>query len=77
MCIPQYSPDGGLLGGAVAVMGAGALLGLVLALQHDHVTIDVTPMDTALRLPSLARREAGWFAAESTTPYGLGVRARF
>lgn len=76
-CFTVPAADTGLEGAGLAVMGLGALTGLVMILQHDHATFEVTPVDAALRLPSPVAREGGWLTAASPAPYGLGVRIRF
>jgi hypothetical protein len=77
MCLQTFSTDTTLLAAGGVVMGVGAIVGIVLALQRDHVTIEVTPMDAGLRWPALARREAAWIATDVGAASGLGLRLRF
>jgi hypothetical protein len=75
-CITTLQPDLGLALGGLLVMGAGSLIGLVMIVQHDHASFEVTAVDQALRLPSKPSREGAWLAT-APVPYGLGIRAHF
>jgi hypothetical protein len=74
---PDSGPNTALFGSAVLVIGGGVTFGLILALHHDRVTLEVTPMNAGLRLPPLMHRESAWFGAESAVSPGLGLRLRF
>jgi hypothetical protein len=76
-CVPTHSIDMGLAVGSLATMTVGAIVAVILGLQHDGAIIEVTPIDTSLRLPSLERREAAWLAPSSAGSAGLGLQRRF
>jgi hypothetical protein len=61
-----------MLGGGAAVMLAGGVIGMILALQHDRATIEVLPALVGGTLP-LTRREGTATAAPSQAP-GLAIR---
>jgi hypothetical protein len=76
-CESKLDIDGGLVGASTAVYVLGTIVGVVLAVQHDGATIEVTPIDVSLHSPSLARREQAWSAPGSAGASGIGVRLRF
>lgn len=76
-CTPTSSIDDGLLVGGIAVMLAGSVAGLIMVWQHDVSTIELVPMNTSARSPSLTGREAAWLAPATAGAQGLGVRVRF
>jgi hypothetical protein len=69
-------PDAGPLWGAAAVFGAAAVVGLVLALQHDSASISVTPMNAGF-LVAPPRRERAELTLPTGSAPGLGVVARW
>jgi hypothetical protein len=66
--------DMGMVFGGLGIATASTLIGLILVFKHDEATIEVTPMDTALRLPMRVAREGAWMAAPGE---GMGLRLRF
>jgi hypothetical protein len=74
VCVEGTSPNNGLLAGGYVVLGVGAIAGVILGLQHDRTTIEVTPMPQPLT-PTAMRREGG--VAAMSSPEGAGLRIRF
>jgi len=78
-CLPT---DAGPLWGTAVGFGVAAVVGLVLALQHDDATIKVTPLDAGV-LASPPRREGAELALPAlaglpgTRAPGLGIVARW
>jgi hypothetical protein len=69
------SPAPGPMWGTAAGLGVAAIVGLVLALQHDDATITVTPLDAgSAGVAHVARREG---AALGTSAPGLGIAGRW
>lgn len=69
-------PDAGPYWIAAAAFGAVAVVGLVLALQHDSASITVTPIDAAF-LAAPPRRERAELTLPAGSAPGLGVVARW
>jgi hypothetical protein len=69
-------PDPGPYWGAAAAFGAAAVVGLVLALQHDSASITVTPMNAGF-LVAPPRREGAELTLPTGSAPGLGVVARW
>jgi hypothetical protein len=69
-------PDAAPFWGVAAGLGVAAVVGLVLALQHDDATITVTPLDAGSVAPvaPVARREGAWLG---TSAPGLGIAGRW
>jgi hypothetical protein len=74
VCVEEDSPKNGLLAAGGLVLGVGAVAGVILGLQHDESTIEVTPMPQPLA-PTALRREGA--VAAMPPPEGAGLRIRF